>query len=350
MTERDEPQQPNDAAGITRRDFINKTAVAGAGVMIVPRHVLGRGFQAPSDTVNIATVGVGGMGGSNTRRLMSQNIVAICDVDDALARCAAEAHGRTTRRRAAAPRRRPRPSRPQARASRRRRSAANETRPRIDDAAALRRFIERADAETRSDTATTARCSTSRRTSTRSSSRRRITCTPSIALAAMDLASTSTCRSRSAGRSRKRGSSRRKRRRNPKRRHADGQPGTLERRSAPRLRIHSRRARSATCVRSTCGRTDRSATGRRAIPRPGAAAGGRRRAAPRPLAWPLGRRHTADRRRAVSRGAYHALRRSRGISSSASRRPSTTTRSITRSTGADGWTGARARSATWART
>ena len=40
----------------------------------------------------------------------------------------------------------------------------------------------------------------------------------------------------------------------------------------------------------------------------------------------------------------------RGICSSASRRRSTTTRSITRSTGAAGWTGARARSATWART
>jgi predicted dehydrogenase len=51
---------------------------------IVPRHVLGRGFQAPSDTVNIATVGIGGMGGSNTRSLMSQNIVAVCDVDWAL--------------------------------------------------------------------------------------------------------------------------------------------------------------------------------------------------------------------------------------------------------------------------
>ena len=37
--------------------------------------MLGRGFQAPSDTVNIATVGIGGMGASNTRNLMSQNIV-----------------------------------------------------------------------------------------------------------------------------------------------------------------------------------------------------------------------------------------------------------------------------------
>src|SRR5687767_15891378 len=65
---------------ISRRTFLTTTA-AGAGLTIVPRHVLGRGFQAPSDTVNIATVGIGGMGGSNTRALMSQNIVALCDVD-----------------------------------------------------------------------------------------------------------------------------------------------------------------------------------------------------------------------------------------------------------------------------
>src|SRR5687767_116830 len=69
---------------ISRRRFLTTTAAAGAGLTIVPRHVLGRGFQPPSDTVNIATVGFGGMGGSNTRRLMSQNIVAICDIDDAL--------------------------------------------------------------------------------------------------------------------------------------------------------------------------------------------------------------------------------------------------------------------------
>src|SRR5687767_6799091 len=69
---------------ITRRKFVATAAAAGAGLTIVPRHVLGRGFQAPSDTVNVATVGFGGMGGSNTRRLMTQNVVAICDVDDAL--------------------------------------------------------------------------------------------------------------------------------------------------------------------------------------------------------------------------------------------------------------------------
>jgi predicted dehydrogenase len=77
-------QKPAGAAppGITRRSFVATAAAAGAGVVIVPRHVLGRGMQAPSDTLNVAIVGIGGMGGSNARALMSQNIVAICDVDD----------------------------------------------------------------------------------------------------------------------------------------------------------------------------------------------------------------------------------------------------------------------------
>ena len=52
-----------------------------AAAMIVPRHVLGRGFRAPSDTLNVAIVGAGGMGMSNAEQLVSQNIVALCDVD-----------------------------------------------------------------------------------------------------------------------------------------------------------------------------------------------------------------------------------------------------------------------------
>jgi predicted dehydrogenase len=52
-----------------------------AAAMIVPRHVLGRGFRAPSDMLNVAIVGAGGMGLSNAEQLVSQNIVALCDVD-----------------------------------------------------------------------------------------------------------------------------------------------------------------------------------------------------------------------------------------------------------------------------
>ena len=66
----------------SRRKFLQSAAAAAAGVTIVPRHVLGgTGYQAPSDTFNVAAVGVGGMGRSNLTALASQNIVALCDVD-----------------------------------------------------------------------------------------------------------------------------------------------------------------------------------------------------------------------------------------------------------------------------
>jgi predicted dehydrogenase len=65
----------------TRRKFITNVAATAAGLMIVPRHVLGRGYQAPSDLVNVAAVGINGMGAVNTQAVMSQNLVAICDCD-----------------------------------------------------------------------------------------------------------------------------------------------------------------------------------------------------------------------------------------------------------------------------
>jgi predicted dehydrogenase len=74
-------EQEKDTPGITRRKFVTTVAATGAALTIVPRHVLGRGFQAPSDTLNIATVGINGQGFTNTRNLMGENIVAICDVD-----------------------------------------------------------------------------------------------------------------------------------------------------------------------------------------------------------------------------------------------------------------------------
>ncbi len=67
---------------ISRRSFVGGIAAA-AGIMIVPRHVLGGpGYQAPSDKLNIATVGVSGQGSTNTRACAKENIVALCDVDD----------------------------------------------------------------------------------------------------------------------------------------------------------------------------------------------------------------------------------------------------------------------------
>lgn len=71
--------------GLSRRTFVGGMAAA-VGFVIVPRRVLGGpGYQAPSDTLHIATVGVGGQGASNTAACAKENIVALCDVDDHLA-------------------------------------------------------------------------------------------------------------------------------------------------------------------------------------------------------------------------------------------------------------------------
>ena len=70
---------------ITRRRLLSATA-ATAAFTVVPRHVLGgAGHTAPSDKLNIAGIGVGGMGKSNLSQLETENIVALCDVDHAYA-------------------------------------------------------------------------------------------------------------------------------------------------------------------------------------------------------------------------------------------------------------------------
>src|SRR5436190_16286494 len=67
---------------LPRRTFMRNATAAAAAFTILPRHVLGGPRHiAPSDRVNIAGVGVGGMGRANMQALASQNLVALCDVD-----------------------------------------------------------------------------------------------------------------------------------------------------------------------------------------------------------------------------------------------------------------------------
>jgi predicted dehydrogenase len=66
---------------ISRRRFVTTMASTSAAIAVVPRHVLGRGLTPPSDLLNIAVCGVGGMGRSNMISVASQNVVAMCDVD-----------------------------------------------------------------------------------------------------------------------------------------------------------------------------------------------------------------------------------------------------------------------------
>jgi len=74
-------EQPSSS----RRDFIKAAAGTAAGLMIVPRHVLGKGYVAPSDKITVAAVGAGGKGTSDIANFFKSgkaNIGYLCDVDD----------------------------------------------------------------------------------------------------------------------------------------------------------------------------------------------------------------------------------------------------------------------------
>ncbi|MDD2245128.1 MAG: Gfo/Idh/MocA family oxidoreductase, partial [Dysgonamonadaceae bacterium] len=67
----------------SRRNFLKTAVASAAGLTIVPNSVLGKtfGHMAPSDKLNIAGIGVGGMGRRNLANMKTENIVALCDVD-----------------------------------------------------------------------------------------------------------------------------------------------------------------------------------------------------------------------------------------------------------------------------
>lgn len=71
-------------SGVSRRQFLGKTAAAAAGFTIVPRRVLGGiGFVPPSDKVNIAFIGVGAQGLRVMLHFLKEpdvQGVAVCDV------------------------------------------------------------------------------------------------------------------------------------------------------------------------------------------------------------------------------------------------------------------------------
>jgi len=77
----------NKSNSISRRSFIGKTTAAAAGLTIIPSSVVsGLGHTPPSDKLNIAGIGIGGMGNHNLKALSSENVIAVCDVDWAYAK------------------------------------------------------------------------------------------------------------------------------------------------------------------------------------------------------------------------------------------------------------------------
>ena len=96
---------------INRRQFLGGTAAALGAFTIVPRYVLGgRGYTPPSEKLNVAGIGIGGVGKDNLARVAGlkkdqtgefkiedadgENIVALCDVDEEYAGKVFERHPR----------------------------------------------------------------------------------------------------------------------------------------------------------------------------------------------------------------------------------------------------------------
>ncbi|HPH22202.1 MAG TPA: Gfo/Idh/MocA family oxidoreductase, partial [Haliscomenobacter sp.] len=69
-----------NAISHSRRNFVKNSALALGAFTIVPRHVLGKGFLAPSDTLTKGIIGVGGMGRGHFG-YEGTKLVAVCDVD-----------------------------------------------------------------------------------------------------------------------------------------------------------------------------------------------------------------------------------------------------------------------------
>ncbi len=66
---------------IDRRTFLKQSAVVGAGVTVLKSGMLAAG-QSPNEKLNVAVIGVAGRGGGNMNSVRSENIVALCDVNE----------------------------------------------------------------------------------------------------------------------------------------------------------------------------------------------------------------------------------------------------------------------------
>src|SRR5947209_4109323 len=82
-----------------RRQFLQQTGLAGVGFWAAGGLALGAS-RAANEKLNVAFVGVGGMGGGNLGSIagLGENVVALCDVDDHTLDKAMDAHGKRARR------------------------------------------------------------------------------------------------------------------------------------------------------------------------------------------------------------------------------------------------------------
>ncbi|MFC1766277.1 Gfo/Idh/MocA family oxidoreductase, partial [Planctomycetota bacterium] len=75
--------QNEPSVSISRRRFMASSAATAFSFNILSSTLHGQGAkQSPNNKLNIAVVGAGGMGSGNLNNCASENIVALCDVDE----------------------------------------------------------------------------------------------------------------------------------------------------------------------------------------------------------------------------------------------------------------------------
>ncbi len=80
----------------TRRNFLRSSLAGGAGVLLLRDSKAAFGYQA-NDKLNVAAIGIGGMGRGNVMNLSGENVVALCDVHDGHAAKSYEKHPQAKR-------------------------------------------------------------------------------------------------------------------------------------------------------------------------------------------------------------------------------------------------------------
>jgi predicted dehydrogenase len=68
---------------MNRREFIQRSALAGAAMFLVEETVSAKPRRiSPNEKLNVACIGVGGMGSYSVSNVAGENVVALCDVDE----------------------------------------------------------------------------------------------------------------------------------------------------------------------------------------------------------------------------------------------------------------------------
>src|SRR5437762_11018409 len=73
------PLSTSHRTHLNRRQFLRTTTAAGTLLLGAPALLRGKELN---EKLNIAIIGAGGRGEANTKSVSSENIVALCDVDE----------------------------------------------------------------------------------------------------------------------------------------------------------------------------------------------------------------------------------------------------------------------------